>query len=73
MGGATINMAEQQEADESLYCVCRRPYAEEDEEFMIECEVCRDWFHGRFVSLLFHLPPTVSFPPLAVLAFKSIK
>lgn len=31
--------------EEELYCLCRRPY--QDSEFMIECDVCKDWFHGR--------------------------
>lgn len=42
-------MAEERE-EESLYCVCRRPYQEE--EFMIECDVCNDWFHGRSADIL---------------------
>lgn len=33
------------ESEEDLYCLCRRPY--QDSEFMIECDVCKDWFHGR--------------------------
>ncbi len=37
-------MAEEKEP-EGLYCLCRRPYQES--EFMIECDVCKDWFHGR--------------------------
>uniref|UniRef100_UPI00398F2E14 histone lysine demethylase PHF8-like n=1 Tax=Pristiophorus japonicus TaxID=55135 RepID=UPI00398F2E14 len=28
-----------------LYCRCRRPY--EVTRFMIECDGCEDWFHGR--------------------------
>lgn len=28
-----------------VYCVCRQPYTAQ--LFMIECENCRDWFHGR--------------------------
>ena len=37
-------MAEPEGGDD-LYCLCRRPY--QDSEFMIECYVCKDWFHGR--------------------------
>ena len=41
-------MAEkEEEEEEGLYCLCRRPYQES--EFMIECDVCKDWFHGRYV------------------------
>ncbi|ROL51635.1 Lysine-specific demethylase 7B [Anabarilius grahami] len=38
-------------ATAQLYCVCRQPY--DVSRFMIECDICKDWFHGRFnVSLL---------------------
>lgn len=29
-----------------LYCVCRQPY--DFNRFMIECDICNDWFHGRY-------------------------
>uniref|UniRef100_A0A8C1MCR8 JmjC domain-containing protein n=1 Tax=Cyprinus carpio TaxID=7962 RepID=A0A8C1MCR8_CYPCA len=29
-----------------LYCVCRQPY--DFNRFMIECDICKDWFHGRY-------------------------
>ena len=32
-------------SDDTLYCVCRQPY--DGGRFMIECDVCKDWFHGR--------------------------
>lgn len=28
-----------------VYCVCREPY--DVSRFMIECDICKDWFHGR--------------------------
>ena len=31
-----------------LYCVCRKP---DQGSWMINCEVCNDWFHGTCVSL----------------------
>ena len=31
-----------------LYCVCRQPY--DVRRFMIECDICKDWFHGRYVG-----------------------
>lgn len=43
-----IKMAGKEESDSELYCICRQPY--NDEEFMIECNVCKDWFHGRLVA-----------------------
>ena len=39
-------MADQDE--EEVYCLCRRPY--DPSEFMIECDICNDWFHGRLVD-----------------------
>lgn len=28
-----------------VYCICRLPY--DVTQFMIECDACKDWFHGR--------------------------
>lgn len=33
-----------------LYCVCRQPY--DVSRFMIECDICKDWFHGRYVDYI---------------------
>lgn len=27
-----------------LYCLCQKPY--DDTIFMIECDICLEWFHG---------------------------
>ncbi|CAG13988.1 unnamed protein product, partial [Tetraodon nigroviridis] len=27
-----------------VYCICRLPY--DVTQFMIECDACKDWFHG---------------------------
>ncbi|ESN99531.1 hypothetical protein HELRODRAFT_84338 [Helobdella robusta] len=35
--------------DNTLYCICRKPY--ESNQFMIECDVCNDWFHGKCVGI----------------------
>ncbi|ELU14865.1 hypothetical protein CAPTEDRAFT_225898 [Capitella teleta] len=37
---------------ETLYCICRRSY--EEEQFMIECDKCKDWFHGSCVGIHEH-------------------
>ena len=29
-----------------VYCLCRLPY--DVTRFMIECDGCQDWFHGRW-------------------------
>ena len=31
--------------EKEIYCLCRRTY--DPTEFMIECDVCKEWFHGR--------------------------
>jgi hypothetical protein len=35
--------------DSSLYCICHRPY--DEREFMIGCDECGNWFHGKCVNL----------------------
>ncbi|XP_032893070.1 lysine-specific demethylase PHF2 [Amblyraja radiata] len=32
-----------------VYCICRLPY--DVTRFMIECDACKDWFHGSCVSV----------------------
>ncbi|XP_036375898.1 lysine-specific demethylase 7B-like isoform X1 [Megalops cyprinoides] len=39
-------------AETPLYCVCRQPY--DVSRFMIECDVCKDWFHGSCVQVEEH-------------------
>ncbi|CAF1389389.1 unnamed protein product [Didymodactylos carnosus] len=36
---------------EPLYCICKRREDEVKDDFMIECEACENWFHGRCMSL----------------------
>nr|XP_033806802.1 lysine-specific demethylase 7A isoform X2 [Geotrypetes seraphini] len=35
-----------------VYCVCRQPY--DVSRFMIECDICKDWFHGSCVNVEEH-------------------
>ncbi|KAI8644765.1 hypothetical protein BD408DRAFT_111925 [Parasitella parasitica] len=35
--------------DTHKYCICRKGY--DGKEFMIECEDCKEWFHGACVGL----------------------
>jgi len=35
------------EAEDSKYCVCRRPRF----GIMLQCELCKDWFHSKYSSL----------------------
>ena len=44
-----VKKKQQQKADSTLYCICRQTY--EDERFMIQCNVCSDWFHGDCVGI----------------------
>ncbi|KAI3629953.1 hypothetical protein MIR68_011388 [Amoeboaphelidium protococcarum] len=37
-----------EEQGEDLYCLCRQPAGD---EFMIECDGCNEWYHGRCVDL----------------------
>eukprot|EP00298_Acanthocystis_sp_HF-20_P008845 c17935_g1_i1.p1 GENE.c17935_g1_i1~~c17935_g1_i1.p1 ORF type:complete len:619 (+),score=215.92 c17935_g1_i1:799-2655(+) len=37
------------EKGEQLYCICRKPY--NPRAFMIGCDRCDDWFHGKCVKL----------------------
>eukprot|EP01080_Neovahlkampfia_damariscottae_P002488 gene2488-3197_t len=36
-------------SEEDVYCFCRQPYNEN--EFMIQCDSCLEWFHGACVGL----------------------
>jgi hypothetical protein len=40
---------EADESNETLYCICRRPYT--PDTFMIGCDKCHDWFHGDCVLI----------------------
>ena len=44
-----------EESDDETYCLCRRAYT--DGDFMIQCDICKDWFHGR--SALISAHPTI--------------
>uniref|UniRef100_UPI00358E95B2 putative E3 ubiquitin-protein ligase UBR7 n=1 Tax=Myxine glutinosa TaxID=7769 RepID=UPI00358E95B2 len=38
---------------EGLYCICDRPYPDQDDEVpdeMIQCIICEDWYHGRHLG-----------------------
>lgn len=57
-----MNIAEEDEDDEEdeednsdseddpdrLWCICKRPH---NNRFMICCDVCEDWFHGKCVHV----------------------
>ncbi|OAQ25716.1 hypothetical protein K457DRAFT_80181, partial [Linnemannia elongata AG-77] len=32
-----------------VYCICRGPY--DGVEFMIACDRCEEWFHGRCIGM----------------------
>uniref|UniRef100_UPI00398EDFB7 putative E3 ubiquitin-protein ligase UBR7 n=1 Tax=Pristiophorus japonicus TaxID=55135 RepID=UPI00398EDFB7 len=45
-----------------LYCICKRPYPDPEDETpdeMIQCVVCEDWFHGRHLGAI--LPENVEY------------
>jgi hypothetical protein len=31
------------------YCICKKAFDSDDDDMMIECDVCKNWFHGRLV------------------------
>ena len=33
---------------ERLWCICRKPHGN---KFMISCDGCKEWFHGRCVGV----------------------
>ncbi|KAJ3018911.1 hypothetical protein HKX48_002558 [Thoreauomyces humboldtii] len=35
--------------DPELYCICRTPY--DGKQFMIACDKCEEWFHGKCVKV----------------------
>ncbi|KAI8373033.1 uncharacterized protein BYT42DRAFT_616221 [Radiomyces spectabilis] len=35
--------------NEELYCICRKGY--DGKEFMVACDGCQEWFHGRCVGM----------------------
>jgi lysine-specific demethylase PHF8 len=41
-----------EESDDETYCLCRRAYT--DGDFMIQCDICKDWFHGSCVGVEEH-------------------
>ena len=53
-----------EESDEETYCLCRRAYS--DGDFMIQCDICKDWFHGRLVPINAHLPESLLLKTLSL-------
>ncbi|ORX38412.1 hypothetical protein BD324DRAFT_649781 [Kockovaella imperatae] len=38
--------------DDAVYCICRKPYRDEDEDvIMVACDNCDDWFHPACVGI----------------------
>ena len=53
--GMSNEEEEVQLSDDKVFCICKRTlsdYNEEDDDLMIECDSCNDWFHSRCVKLL---------------------
>eukprot|EP01087_Luapelamoeba_hula_P001259 TRINITY_DN109_c1_g1_i1.p1 TRINITY_DN109_c1_g1~~TRINITY_DN109_c1_g1_i1.p1 ORF type:complete len:695 (-),score=76.40 TRINITY_DN109_c1_g1_i1:59-2143(-) len=40
---------ESEDGIEQVYCICRRPYSAE--VFMIACDECDEWYHGKCVDI----------------------
>ncbi|CAG7785988.1 unnamed protein product [Allacma fusca] len=39
---------------EPLYCLCQEPWDKHNRRFMIQCDHCKDWFHGSCIKLQEH-------------------
>ena len=44
-----VDKVEDKVETKELFCICRRSSDEDedDDDMMIECEVCKDWLHGK--------------------------
>lgn len=29
------------------YCICKKAFDTDDDDMMIECDACKNWFHGK--------------------------
>jgi hypothetical protein len=50
---------EEMDLDPKVYCICRKPYKEGD--FMIHCDKCKEWFHGKCVNVMQKVKQLVGF------------
>ncbi len=37
--------------DQDIFCICRRKSSDEDDDMMIECDVCKDWLHFKCINI----------------------
>ena len=42
------------------YCICKKAFDSDDDDMMIECDVCKNWFHGKLVMYFFVLLFSIS-------------
>ncbi|XP_021457925.2 lysine-specific demethylase 7B isoform X2 [Oncorhynchus mykiss] len=52
LSGCVVCLDTKKMAAAPLYCVCRQSY--DVSRFMIECDICNDWFHGSCVQVEEH-------------------
>jgi len=45
------NTAKKRGGSAQLYCLCRRPGSDDDDEPMVQCDKCADWFHAECVGI----------------------
>ena len=43
-----IGNEEQGEKDSNIYCFCKKIW---DNQFMIQCDYCQEWYHGKCVDI----------------------
>ena len=34
-------------SDGETYCICKKTFDSDEDDMMIECDVCKNWFHGK--------------------------
>uniref|UniRef100_A0A803TWJ2 Lysine-specific demethylase 7A n=1 Tax=Anolis carolinensis TaxID=28377 RepID=A0A803TWJ2_ANOCA len=70
----SVTVSHSHAAATPVYCVCREPY--DVSRFMIECDICKDWFHGSCVRVEEHHAVDIDLyhcPNCAVLHGPSLK
>lgn len=45
--GFNLEKAEK-DSDDTVYCLCKRP---DGSGFMLQCDLCKEWFHAQCITL----------------------
>ena len=47
----TTNGYQFENSAEQTFCICKRNVSDEEDDMMIECDICKDWLHFKCVNL----------------------